>query len=432
MTSPASVTPQVRVGAVRWIVVALLFVAMVFNYVDRQMLGVLKPTLAAEFHWSETDYADIVFWFQAAYAVSYLAFGRFVDSVGAKVGFGVAFFLWSLAQIAHGAARNISDFILARVALGIGEGGAYPAGLTAVAQWFPKKERALATGLFNAGVNIGAIVTPLLVPVIVLSMGWRAAFVIVGAASMLWLVAWLLLYRSPRHHKGLSATELAHIESDPPDEVTKVPWRRVIMRRETWAYAVGKFTIDPIWWMFLFWLPDFLSKRHGLDLKTFGPPLVVIYLMSDAGNVIGGWISSALIKRGMSVNSARKFTMLGCALCAVPVAFTMFVDDLWVAVGIIGLATAAHQAFSVNLFTLPSDMFPRAAVGSVVGIGGMCGAIGGMAMAKYAGFVLETLGTYTPIFIVAASAYLVALLAIHLLSPRLAPATFEQAPEAPR
>lgn len=423
-TIPEGVSPKVRTGGVRWTVVALLFIAMVFNYVDRQMLAVLKPTLAAELKWSETDYADIVFWFQAAYAVSYLAFGRIVDHVGARMGFGLAYLIWSLAQIGHGFANNVRDFIFARIALGIGEGGAYPAGLSAVASWFPKQERAFATGLFNAGVNIGAIVTPILVPIIVLAYGWRASFVIIGAGTALWLIAWLVFYRHPRDHKGLSAAERAHIESDPPDTVTKVPWRRVIMKRETWAYAIGKFTIDPIWWMFLFWLPDFLSKRHGLDLKTFGPPLVVIYLVSDIGNVVGGYASSALIKRGWSVNAARKTTMFVCALCALPVAGAMFVDDLWVAVAIIALATAAHQAFSVNLFTLPSDVFPKAAIGSVVGFGGMCGAIGGMAMAKYAGMVLEELGTYTPIFVVAASAYLIALLAIHLLMPRLKPVEF--------
>ncbi len=421
---PESVAPAVRTGHVRWTVVALLFAAMVFNYVDRQMLAVLKPTLAAELQWSETDYARIVFWFQAAYAASYLAFGRIVDHVGARVGFGLAYLIWSAAQMAHGLAGSVRDFIFARIALGIGEGGAYPAGLAAVAQWFPKQERAFATGLFNAGVNIGAIVTPLLVPAIVLAYGWRAAFVIVGAFTGLWLIAWLVFYRRPADHKRLSAGERAWIESDPPDAVTKVPWRRVIMKRETWAYAVGKFCIDPIWWMFLFWLPDFLAKRHGLDLKTFGPPLVAIYLMSDAGNVIGGWASSALIKRGWSINAARKTTMFVCALCALPVAFAMYADNLWVAVGIIGLATAAHQAFSVNLFTLPSDMFPRAAVGSVVGVGGMCGALGGMAMAPAVGWVLEEIGVYTPIFLVAAFAYLVALAAIHLLTPKLAPVQF--------
>jgi ACS family hexuronate transporter-like MFS transporter len=419
--NPAAVT--VRTGWVRWTVAALLFSAMVFNYFDRQMLAVLKPTLSRELHWSELQYADMVFWFQAAYAASYLLFGRIVDRIGARLGFAVTFLIWSVAQIAHGAARGVMDFMLARALLGVGEGGAYPAGLTAIAQWFPRQERALATGVFNAGVNVGAIVTPLLVPAVVLTLGWRAAFVLTGAASLVWLTVWLLVYRSPDHHPGLGAAERAFIQSDPPDTGTPIPWTRLLRTRETWAYAAAKFLIDPIWWMFLFWLPDFLSKRFGLDLKSFGPPLVVIYLMSDAGNIVGGWTSSALIRRGLSVNAARKLTMLGCALAATPVAFAMRADSLWLAVAIIGLATAAHQAFSVNLFTLPSDLFPRQSVGSVVGIGGALGAIGGMAMAKYAGWVLQEIGSYTPIFVVAACAYLTALLVVHLLSPRLTPVT---------
>jgi ACS family hexuronate transporter-like MFS transporter len=406
---------------VRWIVAALLFSAMVFNYFDRQMLAVLKPTLSKELHWSEGQYADIVFWFQAAYAVSYLGFGRVVDKIGARLGFAATFLIWSLAQIAHGFARSATGFIAARIALGLGEGGAYPAGLTAVAQWFPKQERAFATGLFNAGVNVGAIVTPLLVPFVVLSLGWRWAFVLTGLASAVWLMAWLAFYRHPDKQPRLGSAERAFIAQDPPDPPARIRWLDVVSRREAWAYAAGKFLIDPIWWMFLFWLPDFLSKRHGLDLKTFGPPLVVIYLMSDLGNLAGGWASSALIKRGVGVNRARKSVMLVCALLATPVAFAMYADSLWLAVAIISLATAAHQAFSVNLFTLPSDLFPRAAVGSVVGLGGACGAVGGMILAKYAGWVLDKLGTYTPIFVVAASTYLVALGVIHILSPRLAP-----------
>ena len=422
-TAAAPAAVGVRTGWVRWTVVALLFSAMVFNYFDRQMLAVLKPTLSRELHWSEIQYADMVFWFQAAYAASYLLFGRIVDRIGARLGFAVTFTIWSIAQILHGAARGVMDFMLARVLLGLGEGGAYPAGLTAVAEWFPRQERAFATGLFNAGVNIGAIVTPLVVPAVVLTLGWRAAFVLTGAASLVWLTVWLLVYRAPERHKGLSQAELAFIRSDPPDEGAAIPWTRLLRMRETWAYAAGKFLIDPIWWMFLFWLPDFLSKRFGLDLKSFGPPLVVIYLMSDVGNIVGGWTSSALIRRGLSVNAARKLTMLGCALAATPVAFAMRADSLWLAVAIIGLATAAHQGFSVNLFTLPSDLFPRQSVGSVVGIGGALGAIGGMAMAKYAGWVLQEIGSYTPIFVVAASAYLTALLVVHLLSPRLTPVT---------
>ena len=412
-------------GNLRWTVVALLFAATVFNYFDRQMLGILKPLLSTELGWSELQYADIVFWFQAAYALGYLGFGRFVDRFGARTGYVVAFMIWSAAQIAHGAARTIGHFACARIVLGIGEGGAYPAGLAAIAQWFPKKERALATGLFNAGVNIGTVLTFLVVPMIVLRLGWRAAFVLTGAVGLVWLAAWFMLYRAPRAQKRLSAAELAYIESDRADSSVSISWGQVLRKRESWGYAIGKFLIDPIWWMYLFWLPDFFAKRHGLDLKSFGPPLIAIYLLSDVGNVAGGWFSSSLIKRGLSVNRARKTTMLICALLATPVALAMNVDNLWVAVGIVGLAAASHQAFSVNLFTLPSDLFPRTAVGSVVGMGGMLGAIGGMAMAKYAGWVLERLGTYTPIFIVAASVYFLALLTVHFLAPRMDPVEFE-------
>jgi len=420
-TSPAEAARAAAVGRHRWVIVALLFTAMVINYVDRQTIGFLKGDLSKQFGWDETNYADLVFWFQAAYAVSYLAFGRIVDRIGARLGFGLAFLVWQGAHIAHALANSLAGFIGARLALGIGEGGAFPGGIKAMAQWFPKKERAFATGLFNAGTNIGAIVTPLIIPAVTLAWGWRAAFIVTGVGGLLWLPIWLLVYRTPRETKALSAAELAHIESDPPDHVEAIPWRRLLPVRETWAYAIGKFLIDPIWWMFLFWLPDFLQKRHGLDLKTFGPPVIAIYLLSDVGSIAGGWLSSRLIARGWSINRARKTTMLICAICATPVALGAVVDNLWLAVGIIGLATAAHQGFSANLYTLPGDVFPRSAVGSVVGIGGMVGAIGGMVMSKYAGYVLEKLGTYTPIFAVAASAYILALIAIHLLSPKLEP-----------
>lgn len=414
--------PEERASRYRWLIVTLLFMAMVINYVDRQTIGVLKPHLSEEFGWSETDYADLVFWFQASYAVAYLAFGRIIDKIGARWGFGLAFAIWQVAHIAHAGARGLTGFIFARIALGVGEGGGFPGGIKAVAEWFPKKERALATGIFNAGTNIGAIVTPLVVPWITLTYGWEMAFIVTGVAGLIWLPIWLLVYRRPREHKKVNAAELAHIEQDPPDPVEKIAWVKLLTVKETWAYALGKFLIDPIWWMFLFWLPDFLSKRYGMDLKTFGPPLIAIYLLSDVGSIGGGWLSSNLMKRGLSLNAARKTAMLICAVCAIPVGFAAFADNVWVAVGIIGLATAAHQGFSANLYTLPSDVFPRAAVGSVVGIGGMIGAIGGMAMAKYAGWVLEKIGTYTPIFVVAASAYLIALLVVHLLVPRYAPA----------
>jgi ACS family hexuronate transporter-like MFS transporter len=420
MTPPAEVSPPAA-GRYRYLVVALLFMAMVINYVDRQTIGLLKADLTKEFGWSELDYADLVVWFQAAYAVSYLVFGRFMDRVGARWGFGIAFLIWQVAHIAHAGARGLNGFIMARVFLGIGEGGAFPGGIKAVTEWFPKKERAFATGLFNAGTNIGAIVTPLVIPAITLAWGWRAAFIVTGIAGLIWLPIWLLVYRKPRDHKKVTPEELAYIESDPADTIEKIKWFRLLRVRETWAYALGKFLIDPVWWMFLFWLPDFLGKRHGLDLKSFGPPLVAIYLLSDVGSVAGGWLSSQFMKRGWSINKARKTTLLICALAATPVAFAASASNLWVAVAIIGLATAAHQGFSANLYTLPSDVFPRSAVGSVIGIGGMLGALGGMAMAKYAGWVLEGIGSYTPIFIVCSSMYLLALLVIHVLSPRMEP-----------
>jgi MFS transporter, ACS family, hexuronate transporter len=353
--------------------------------------------------------------------VAYLVWGKIMDKIGARWGFGIAFLIWQIAHIAHAGARGLTGFIVARMALGVGEAGGFPGGIKAVTEWFPKKERAFATGIFNAGTNIGAIVTPLVVPAIVLTWGWQMAFIVTGVAGLIWLPIWLLIYRNPRETKNLSAAELAHIEQDPADPVEKIAWTKLLTKRETWAYALGKFLIDPIWWMFLFWLPDFLGKRYGLDLKTFGPPIVAIYLLSDVGSVGGGWLSSRLMKGGASINKARKLTMLVCALLAVPVMFASYADSVWLAVLIIGVATAAHQGFSANLYTLPSDVFPRGAVGSVVGIGGMLGAFGGMVFSKYIGGVLESIGTYTPIFIVAGSAYLIALLVVHLLTPKMEP-----------
>jgi ACS family hexuronate transporter-like MFS transporter len=410
-------------GRYRWVIVGLLFAATAINYVDRQMIGVLKPTLSAEMQWSETDYANIVFWFQAAYAVGYLGFGRIVDVIGARFGYAIAVTIWTIAHIAHGGVHSVAQFALARFGLGIGESGNFPAGIKAVTEWFPQKERAFAIGLFNAGANIGAIVTPLLVPWLTISYGWRVAFYATGIFGILWLIAWLVFYRRPEEHPRLSAGELAYIRQDPADPVQPIGWTRIITYRETWAYAIGKFCIDPIWWFFLFWLPGYLGTRYGLDLVSFGPPLVAIYLLSDAGSVVGGWLSGRLMKAGKTVNAARKLTMLICACAVCPIFFAQSIDNLWLAVLVIGIATAAHQAFSANLYTLPSDLFPRGAVGSVVGIGGTVGAIGGMVMAKYAGYVLDSIGSYTPLFAVAGSAYFVALAAVHLLSPRLARVT---------
>ncbi|MCL6698600.1 MFS transporter [Sphingomonas sp. NSE70-1] len=415
--SEVAASPQV--GRFRWVIVALLFAATAINYVDRQMIGLLKPTLEQEFGWSETTYADIVFYFQLAYAIGYIVFGNVVDRIGARAGYAIAFLIWTTAHMLHGAARSAVQFAMVRFLLGIGESGNFPAGIKAVTEWFPKKERAFATGIFNAGANVGAVITPLIVPVLVLTYGWQAAFVITGAGSLIWLVAWLALYRRPRESTHVSEAEIAYIESDPADTTAKVPWSRLLRVKETWAFAIGKFLTDPIWWMFLFWTPDFLVKRHGLDLKTFGPPLVVIYLVSDLGSIAGGWMSSKLIHRGWSINAARKTTMLICAIAVTPIFFAQYVDDLWTAVAIISLATAAHQAWSANLYTLPGDTFPRKAVGSVIGIGGTAGAIGGMLFALYIGQILERVGSYGLIFVVAGSVYLIALTLIHLLMPRM-------------
>jgi ACS family hexuronate transporter-like MFS transporter len=414
-------------GRYRWLIVWLLFAAVVINYVDRQILGVLKPYIEGELRWSETDYANIVFWFQASYALSFLFFGRLVDRIGAKWGYSLAFLIWTVAHIAHAGARSVTGFIAARVLLGIGEAGNFPAGIKAITEWFPQRERAFATGLFNAGSNIGALVTPILVPAITLAMGWRAAFVITGVGSLLWLVAWIAIYKRPQEHSRVSAAELAYIQQDPADTGPAIPWRRLILYRETWAIALAKFLIDPIWWMFLFWLPDFFAKTYQLDLKSFGPPLVAVYLLADIGSIAGGWMSSRLISRGLSVNVARKSAMLVMSLFAIPVMFAQQMQNLWLAVLVIGLAAACHQGVTANVYTLASDLFPRRAIGSVIGIGGTIGAIGGMIMAKYVGYVLESIGSYTPLFVLAGSAYLVATLVVHLLSPRLRPVHLEAA-----
>jgi MFS transporter, ACS family, hexuronate transporter len=287
------------VGRYRWVICGLLFAATAINYVDRQMIGVLKPTISKDLGWSETTYADVIFWFQAAYALGYLSFGRIVDVVGARIGYSIAFVIWTVGHILCGFVHSAFQFSLARAVLGIGESGNFPAGIKAVTEWFPAKERALATGVFNAGANIGAIVTPLVVPWIVvdLGLGWRMAFVITGLFSLIWLVAWIVIYRRPREQARLSPSELAYIESDPADPAQPIAWRKIFRYRETWAFAIGKFLIDPIWWLFLFWTPDFLGKTYNLDLKSFGPPLIVIYLISDIGSVAGGWSSSRLMKR---------------------------------------------------------------------------------------------------------------------------------------
>ena len=432
------------------ICVLLLFAAII-NYVDRQVIGILKPTLVETFGWSdERIYSSIVFCFQLAYAIGFLFAGRFMDAIGVRRGFAISVTLWSLAAMAHGLAGFVTTWKLpvlnldatsgfalvtltgaavglavARFALGLGESGAFPASIKTVAEWFPKKERALATGIFNSGTNVGALVTPMVVPWIALHWGWQWAFILTGALGFAWVVWWLVAYREPDHHPRLKPTELAYIRSDPPDPVVRIPWRKLLPHRQTWAFALGKFMTDPIWWLYLFWIPDFLHRNHGLNLKTIGLPLVVIYLVADMGSIGGGWLSGRFMKFGWSPNRSRKLAMLVCALSVVPVMSAATVSNLWVAVGLISLAAAAHQGWSANLFTLTSDMFPRKAVGSVVGIGGTAGAVGGMFIAMLVGAVLQATGSYVPVFILAGLTYLAALLVIHSLVPRLEPARIE-------
>ena len=415
-----------RSGYFRWAICALLFVATTVNYMDRQIIGILKPDLAKELHWSETDYANIVFAFQLAYAAGYCLAGRLMDVVGLRLGYALAVTCWSLAATAHAFMRTVFGFQAARFALGLSEGGNFPAAIKTVSEWFPKSERALATGIFNAGSNVGALVTPLLVPWLTVRFGWPAAFVVTGATGLLWLGAWVALYRSPDRHPGVSAVELAHIRQDPPDPPARIPWLSLLGHRQTWAFAVGMFLSSPIWWMYLYWVPDFLNKKHGLNLLQLGPPLVVIYLMTDVGSIGGGWLSSWLIKRGWSVNAGRKTAMLVCALCVVPIFFASQVSGLWIAVLLIGLAASAHQGFSANLYTLVSDTVPRKAVSSVVGLGGMAGAIGGMCIAKFMGYILDATGSYLIPFALPGFAYLTALGIIQLLLPKLEPLKLER------
>lgn len=415
--------PQIHslVGKFRWVICAVLFFGITKNYMDRQVLGVLKTTLQHDFGWNEIDYSNLVFAFQAAYALGMLLVGRFIDGVGTRIGYGLAVIFWSVASMAHALCGSLLTFGIARAALGLGESGAFPASIKTVAEWFPRKERALATGIFNAGSNVGAIVTPLVVPWITIRYGWRWAFLITGAIGFLWFLLWMAVYRKPEEHPRCSAKELAHIRSDPENTTARVPWTRLLGYRQTWAFAIAKFLTDPIWWFYLFWVPGFLQHEHGLNLMQVGLPLVTIYLISDAGSVAGGWLSSRLIGRGVAVNRARKLAMLVCAVCVMPIVYAYRAQGLWSTVLLIGLAAAAHQGFSANLYTTASDMFPSQAVASVVGIGSMAGGVGGMLIAKIVGYVLQATGSYFVPFVIAGAAYLIALGLMHLVVPRLQP-----------
>jgi ACS family hexuronate transporter-like MFS transporter len=394
----------------RWTICPLLFVATTINYVDRQVLGILAPTLQRELHWTEADYGDIVSWFSFAYAFGFLVAGRVIDWIGVRRGLATAVIAWSIAAIGHAFARTAAGFSIARAMLGVSESAIFPGSIKAVAEWFPQKERALATGIFNAGTNTGAILTPLLVPWIALRWGWQWAFVATGTLGLLWLALWIPLYRNP----PLSETSV---------DAPKVPWISLFGHRQTWAFIVGKLMADPVWWFYLYWLPKFLDAKYGVKLAQIAAPIIVVYLIADVGSVGGGWTSSALINRGWSVNRARKVTMLAMAVLIVPTTLVSRAPSMWAAVLIVGVAAAAHQAWSANVYTLASDMFPTSAVGSVVGIGAFAGAMGGVVFQRITGRVLQANGSdYAPIFVFCGLAYVTAWAIIHLLAPRLEPA----------
>jgi ACS family hexuronate transporter-like MFS transporter len=403
----------------RWVICGLLFFAASVNYMDRQVIALLKPTLQVQFGWTDDGYGDIVVAFQFAYGASLLFFGKLIDRIGTRKGFSLAVLFWSVSAMAHAAAGSMFQFGLARFSLGIGESGSFPASIKAVAEWFPKKERALATGIFNSGTNVGAIVTPLIVPWITLRFGWRAAFLVTGALGLLWIAAWVLLYRRPEDSKLVSHEELAFIQSDREPVAAPVPWRILLRFRQTWAVGLGKFFTDPIWFVYLFWMPDFLSRNLKLDLKGMALPLFVIYSGASVGSVSGGWLSSALIKSGWTVNASRKFAMLVCALAVTPIMLAARTSHAWTAVLLVAFAAGAHQGWSANIYTLTSDMFPRSAVASVVGFATLLGTVSGMFISKMVGYILQRTGSYVPVFVLAGSAYLVALAFVQALAPRL-------------
>ena len=417
-----ALTPESRsnAGRVRWMICVLLFFATTINYMDRQVIGILAPSLQRIIGWSDVQYGYIVSAFQAAYALGLLVTGFLIDRVGTRLGYALCVVLWSLSAMGHALVNSVAGFIRARFMLGLGESGNFPAAIKTVAEWFPRQERALATGLFNAGSNVGAVLAPLTVPWIYARWSWRWAFMFTGFLSAAWLLAWLITYRRPREHRWLSSRELAYIVADPVGSASDISWRRLLSYRQTWAYAAAKFLTDPIWWFYLFWIPSFLHSKHGLSLTALSGPLVTIYVMADAGSVGGGWLSSRLLKRGWSVNRARKTAMAICALAVVPIISVSSVARLLPAVLLIGLAAAAHQGWSCNLFTLASDMFPERTVASVVGVGGFAGAIGGMLIADAVGHILQWTHSYVLPFLIAGSAYLFALLILHLLAPTLA------------
>jgi len=398
-------------GNFRWVIVALLFAATLINYMDRQILALLKPDLAKSLHWSEQDYGNIVVAFQAAYAIGQVCFGPIIRWIGTKSSYAVSIIFWSLAAMAHALVRTATGFSAARFALGLGESGNFPTAIQAVTEWFPQRQRSVATGIFNSGSNIGAILAPLVVPWLTLQFGWRTAFVALGTAGFAWLIFWFLLYGAPPPSHP----------SDRPAAAEKIPWARLLIYRQTWAYVATGILVGPVWWFYLFWLPDFFHKQFGLDLQSFGPPLIAVYSVTAFGSVAGGGLSAWLLRRGWSLNAARKTAALLCACCAVPVAYTPHTGSVWLAAGLFALAAAAHHAWSATLYTVVSDIFPQSGVASVVGLGGTLAAVASMIFSWFVGHVLQNTGSYSKIMVVCALAYLLALGIFHAAVPRLDP-----------
>jgi MFS transporter, ACS family, hexuronate transporter len=425
--TPSSALPP-RIGSgsrsvahLRWYICGLLFLATTINYIDRQVLAILKPVLDRELHLSQEDYGWVIFCFQLAYAAVMPLAGRLIDYLGTRLGYTLAVLVWSFAAMGHALARTAAQFGIARFVLGVGESGNFPAAFRAVADWFPQSERALAAGLFNSGANIGALIAPLVVPFLATHFGWHSAFIFTGTLGLLWLALWLSIYQEPEKHRRLSGTELALIQRDhEPVQSVRIPWLRLLTERAALAFLVGKILTDAVWWFYLYWTPDFLHRKYGLNLTHLGPPLVVIYLVSDLGSIGGGWLSSALIHRAWSVTKARKTAMLVCAAAVLAACFIPLAGGrLWVTIGLLAVAAAAHQGWSANLFTMVSDTFPRSAVASVVGLGGFGGALAGMVAAPAIGSWLEwSHDFYAPLFVGAGLAYLLALMFIHWLLPR--------------
>jgi len=423
-----------KMTSYRWVICSLLFFATTVNYLDRTVISLLKGTLEKEFSWTESDYAKIVIAFQAAYAIGMLVAGRVVDKIGTKIGYALSIFLWSIAAMAHALVSSTVGFLIARSFLGITEAGNFPAAIKTTAEWFPKRERSLATGIFNSGTNIGAIIAPLSVPYIAASLGWRWAFIITGAFGFLWLIFWFLLYEKPASQKRLGKAEFDLIHSDKDevqpgaDQGAKVGWVQLLGFRQTWAYVIGKLLTDPVWWFYLFWLPAFLKAQYGLEGTHTVLPVAAVYTLSSIGSVFGGWLPIYFIRKGWPVFRSRKTSMLIYAIAVIPVVFAQYLGqfNMWLAVLMIGLATSAHQAWSANIFTTVSDMFPKKAIGSVIGLGGFAGGIGGISFAYGAGKLFDyykNLGQlqigYYIVFIVCGSAYLLAWFIMHALVPRM-------------